>query len=303
MRRSIVLAALVVFVFLLLTWISATVVAPENSPLLQTAETEPNDTFDDANPVSVPVSASSQITPSDDLDFYVMDTDLDREYEASLTIWDNDNQKLRMVLFNARHEYVKTSASSASSTSMVWTANESSHYIRIEVAPVPTGTAHYRLDVSRVPVTPTPTPTPTQEPGTWPLFSLQEDEPNDGFEKANLEIAPGYVMGSIVSLPGDVDHFLIHTRAGVAYEAHLSVYSPEGLELRMGLYSADRAFLRDGSPYAGGSSLGWIASAYYYYIRIEAATSPAALQSAIYSLDLRESRSYSLYLPLVLRYC
>jgi hypothetical protein len=264
MKRTLILTGSAAFVLMLLTLISAAVAAPESIPLIQSLETEPNGTFDDANPVSVPVSVSGIITPSDDLDFYVMDTDFQREYEASLTIWDNNDLRLRMVLYNNNREYVKTSASSASSTSMAWTANQDSHYIRIEAASVSTRTARYRLDVSRVAVTPTSTDTP--EPGSDPY------EPNDS--KSDAYVFPVVTQANatdanFVPSGTDQDWFKFYVKSGRRYRA--STRNLVGVDTYLEVFNQSDGRVEDDNDSGGGfASLAEWEASYdgYYYIKV-----------------------------------
>jgi hypothetical protein len=265
MKRTLILTGSAAFVLMLLTLISAAVAAPEDTPLLQSPETEPNGTFDDANPVSVPLSVSGIITPSDDLDFFVLSTDFQREYEASLTIWDNDDLRLRMVLYNANREYVKTSASSASSTSMAWTANQTSHYIRIEAASVSiTRTARYRLDVSRVAVTPTSTDTP--EPGSDPY------EPNDS--KSDAYVFPVVTQANatdanFVPSGTDQDWFKFYVKSGRRYRA--STRNLVGVDTYLEVFNQSDGRVADDNDSGGGfASLAEWEASYdgYYYIKV-----------------------------------
>ena len=280
MKRTLLLTGSAAFVLMLLTLISAAVAAPENTPLIQSVETEPNGTFDDANPMSVPVSASGQITPSDDLDFYLMDTDIQRQYEASLTIWDNHDLRLRMILYNANREYIKTSASSASSTSMAWTANEGSHYIRIEAASVSTRTARYRLDVSRVAVTPTPTDTP--EPGSDPY------EPNDS--KSEAHVFPVVTQANatdanFVPSGTDQDWFKFYVKSGRRYRA--STRNLVGVDTYLEVFNESDGRVADDNDGGGGfaSSAEWEASYNgYYYIKV---TNQVGTSSGGDTYDLR----------------
>jgi hypothetical protein len=265
MKRTLILTGSAAFVLMLLTLISAAVAAPESIPLIQSLETEPNGTFDDANPVSVPVSVSGIITPSDDLDFFVLSTDFQREYEASLTIWDNDDLRLRMVLYNANREYVKTSASSASSTSMAWTANQTSHYIRIEAVSVSiTRTARYRLDVSRVAVTPTSTDTP--EPGSDPY------EPNDS--KSEAYVFPVVTQANatdanFVPSGTDQDWFKFYVKSGRRYRA--STRNLVGVDTYLEVFNQSDSRVADDNDGGGGfASLAEWEASYdgYYYIKV-----------------------------------
>ena len=186
MKRQLIAVGLAAFALLLFASISATVAAPRNIPLLQAGETEPNNNFEEADAVGVPGYVTGNAWNSiTDTDYFVMDTTVGREYQASLTIDSPQGLNLRMVLYDGVQRYVKTSPSSSSNTSVSWTAYEDSHYIRVEAVTVSTTTlqtADYRLDVDEfaAPPEPTDTPTPTNTPSPDPW---DEYEPNDSFDE------------------------------------------------------------------------------------------------------------------------
>jgi len=264
MRRILMFAGLTMFAAVLLTSISATVAAPRNIPLLQTGETEPNDTFGDANVVSIPAAVTGVISPPQDLDNFSVPTEIDREYEASLTIWNNDDLRLRMVLYNASGDYIKTSSSSASSTSMSWKADQVSNYIRVEAASVLTRTAQYRLTVNRVAATPTATNTP--QPGSDPY------EPND--TRGTAYIFPVVTSASatnanFVPSSTDQDWFAFYVKSGRRYRASTS--NLVGVDTYVEVFDEDGDRVADDNDGGGGfaSRAEWEASYDgYYYIKV-----------------------------------
>jgi hypothetical protein len=132
MRRIQIFVGLAACVLLVFASMPATIAAPQLKPLLQTSETEPNDSFSTANEVDVPVSVTGSIAvPSDavaDLDFFVMATDIGREYEFTLAVWNADDVRLRMKLYDSYQSYIKASSSTSSNTSMAWVATQGSAY-------------------------------------------------------------------------------------------------------------------------------------------------------------------------------
>ncbi len=265
MRRKYTFIGLSVIVTLVCASISATLAAPTSLPLPQTTtEVEPNDNFSVANGVTIPASVSGSINPPEDLDYFLMSTDIGREYEATLTIWDNDGLKLRMVLYNIDQEYVKASSSSGSSTSLSWTANQSQNYIRIEAASVTTKTASYRLDVNRVAATPTATNTPP--PGADPY------EPNDN--KGTAYMFPVAVSASATDanfVPSDSDHdwFAFYVKNGRRYRASTS--NLVGVDTYLEVFDESSNQITEDNDSGGGfaSRAEWDATYDgHYYIRI-----------------------------------
>ncbi|HET91458.1 MAG TPA: hypothetical protein ENN99_12095, partial [Chloroflexi bacterium] len=265
MRRKYTFVALSVIVTLVCVSISATLASPTNLPLLQaTTEVEPNDNFSEANNVTIPVSVSGTINPPEDVDFFVMDTDIGREYEATLTIWDNDGLRLRMILYNTDQEYIKASSSSASSTNMSWTANQHQNYIRIEAASVTTKTASYRLDVNRVAAT--PTATATSPPGADPY------EPNDTKDTAYVfpvSISASATDANFVPSDTDQDWFAFYVKSGRRYRASTS--NLVGVDTYLEVFNESSNRVAEDNDSGGGfaSRVEWNATYDgYYYIRV-----------------------------------
>jgi hypothetical protein len=210
---------------------------------VESGEVEPNDTFAQASVVNVPFSVRGSITVPTDLDYFVMATDIGREYDATLTVWDNawngHNLRLSMRLFNGDKEYIKSSAATDGSTNMSWLAVQSWYYLRIEAASVSTETVvvQYRLDVNRVAVTPTPVPpTPVGDPY----------EPNDSFATAYMVPAAVSIVlegADFVPCAGcagpDEDWFAYYVKAGrecqaatanlVDADTYLEVFDEDGV--------------------------------------------------------------------------
>ena len=167
MKRQLIAIGLAAFAVLVFASISATLAAPGNAPLLQAVESEPNDTFDDANPASVSGWVTGAITRSvsgADTDYFLISTQNGREYRARLTIWTAGPLKLQMNLFNGDHGYRDTSTSSSSYATMSWTAYQDTHYIQIDALNPNTTTlqtANYQLNIDEVAATPTATNTST----------------------------------------------------------------------------------------------------------------------------------------------
>jgi len=282
MKRQLIVVGLAAFALLVFAFISATVAAPGNAPMLQVGENEPNDSFDDAASVPVPGYVTGVITSdasSADTDFFVINTEPGRQYQARLTIWTTDILKLQMVLYNGDRGYRDTSTSSSSYTSLSWTAYQTSHYVRIEALTSNTTTlqtANYQLNVEEFAATPTPTDTPS--PDAW-----DEYEPNDSFSEVHdIPIATAATLEQINFHPysghfhpysgragPDEDWFTFYVKAGLSYEATTS--NLVGVDTYMEIRDQNNSVIKSSEDEGGGfaSQATWQAS--YdgdYYIRI-----------------------------------
>lgn len=270
MKRQSVVAALAIGAFLLFAFITAALAAPASIPLLQAGETEPNNDYDSADSMTVGSYVTGEINPSTDLDYFVANTQAGREYQASLTIWDNDDLKLRMILYNGSRDRVKESSASSSSTDITWMADHTSYYIRVEAATVSTVTAKYRLDINQVAATATPTKTPT--PTATPVSEAEQDgyEPNNSFTEAyTLPVATSIELNLTFHIVGDPDWFKIWAKAGKWYEATTSELS--NVDTYVEVRDQYNGVVRGDDDGAGGyaSQVEWQA-AYngYYYIYV-----------------------------------
>jgi hypothetical protein len=265
-------------------------------------EAEPNDSPETSQSVDpLPVRITGEITQDEatvDTDYFSFDTQAGIEYQAVLSV---GGMKLQLRALDSNQALLGTSSSSDSSIQFSWQSTGGINYIQVRKNDVPSATLNteYLLEINQIVPTPTPPPTitPTPAPPSWDRY---EDEPNDSFEQANLLTAPGSVTGGIINSRGNADYFIMHTGVEDGFKASLTVNSPEGLSLRMRLYSGEQERIRTSSPSADSSNILWIATRPYYYIRVEAITASPTLQSAIYDLDITEFTAYSLYLPLVL---
>jgi hypothetical protein len=287
MKRQLITVGLAASAILAFASISATLAAPGSAPLAQAAESEPNDTFDDADTVPVPGYVTGVITRSvsaADTDLFVINTQIGREYRARLSIWTARPLKLQMNLYNGDREYLETSPSSSSYASITWTAYQDTHYIQIEALDPNTTTlqtAHYQLNIDQLAATPTYTPPPAPPPG--------ESEPNNTFDDADPVSVPGYATGVITHSvsASDTDCFVLDTQVGRKYRARLSIWTPGNLKLQMNLYNGDREYLDTSSSSSIYASMTWTAYQDSHYIQIEALDpNTTTLQTANYRLDI-----------------
>jgi hypothetical protein len=270
MRRIHIFAGLAACALLVFASMPATIAAPQFKPLLQTSETEPNDGFDTANEVAVPVSVTGSIevppdTPAD-LDFFWMETDNGREYEFTLAVWNAEDVRLRMRLYNGDKGFIKSSSSTSSNTNMAWIANQGSAYVRVEsVNPITyTVVAQYRLDVEQVAATPTKTATPP--PGADPY------EPNDTREAAYtfpVATSVSATDANFVPSASDQDWFKYYVKDGRRYRA--STTNLTGVDTYLEVFDKDGNRKAGDNDSGGGfaSKVEWTASYNgYYYIRV-----------------------------------
>lgn len=279
MRYHMVIAGLMAAAILLFVSISAVLARPGNAPWLQsTSESEPNNGFDEADQVAIPgyITGAAKNTPiTETLDYFVMDTEGGRKYQASLTIESPDGLHLRMSLWNGDRQWMETSSSSSTSTEVSWTAATDSHYIRVEAVTVSTTTvktANYRLDVfERAEPTDTPTPTSTPRPDPW-----DEYEPNDGFNEARtVEVAASITLEGLNFHPfeertgPDEDWFAYYVKEGRWYQA--TTQALINVDTYMEIRNRDHNVVKASEDEGGGfaSQAKWKASyTGYYYLRI-----------------------------------
>lgn len=118
--------------------------------IAQGVESEPNDTFDQANPFGIPGTISGSINPMRDHDFYSLTTQAGLSYQARLSISSVDELILRMRIYDADQHLQGTSSSSYTSIEHKWTAYTPGTYLQIhEFDPTTsmTKTASYTLTV------------------------------------------------------------------------------------------------------------------------------------------------------------
>jgi hypothetical protein len=270
MRKQLIALVTGFILLIYLTSLSSSFAAPQGGVLFQsTSETEPNNDFTEADAVAVPGYIIGDLTNTpvtETIDYFVLNTLVGREYQASLTIDSPDNLKLRMVLYNGGFGYLKTSTSSSTDTSMTWNSSDGSHYIRVEAVTVSTSTvksADYRLDIDLIAATPTPTPTPMPGADAY--------EPNNTRETAYaLPIATSANATDANFYPtGDEDWYAFYVKSGRYYRASTSNLS--GVDTFIEVFNQDGNEIGSDNDAGGGfaSKYEW-ESSYdgYYYVRV-----------------------------------
>lgn len=290
-RQLIIIGAATAFAILLLVSVSATVAAPSDAPMLQSAEVEPNDDFDTANPVSIPGYTTGVVSETDRLDYFETNTESGRQYQASLNVlYRTGNLALQICVYKGNGDVV----GGCSNSSVSWTAYDESHYARVEALLSTTTTvqyAEYRLDIDRLARTPTPTATPvTPTPTNTPLGPTPSGgdsyEVNDSFADAYLLPVQTTVTlnGLNFSPAGDEDWFKLWTKGGKWYQVTTSGLS--GVDTYVEIRDRNNTVIYSDDDGGGGyaSQVDWQASYDgYHYLRL---TNKAG--SGTYNLEVKE---------------
>ncbi len=270
MRRQLIAVGLAAFALLMFAFITATLAAPGNTPLLQVGETEPNDSFEEADSLAIPgyvIGVVSNTPVTETIDYFVMNTTIGREYQASLTVDSPQDLKLRMVLYDGDRGYLQTSSSSSTGASMSWSSDKDSHYIRVEAVTVSTSTvksADYRLDIDLIAVTSTPTNTP--------LPGEDDYEPNN--DQGSAYFLPIAASASATDVnfypdPNEEDWFAFYVKSGRYYRASTS--NLIGVDTYVRVYNESGGQVASDNDGGGGfaSKAEWTASYDgYYYVRV-----------------------------------
>ena len=218
------------------------------APLAQAVESEPNNTFAEANPAAIPVNVSGSINPIADTDFYSLTTQAGLSYQALLSISSAENLILRMRIYDAGQNLQGASSSSYTSIEHTWTAYTPGTYLQIqEFDPTTstTKTANYLLEIVQIAAThtptaeptntPTPTPTSTPAPGPTSIPGADQFEPNYDFDHAatiGTEITYQANFIPIWSGSDDNDFYKIWIKPGLHFTCETLELAP-GVDTNM----------------------------------------------------------------------
>ena len=218
------------------------------APLAQAIESEPNNTFTEANPAAIPVNVSGSINPIADTDFYSLTTQAGLSYQALISISSAENLILRMRIYDAGQHLQGTSSSSYTSIEHTWTAYTPGTYLQIqEFDPTTstTKTADYLLEIVQIAAThtptaeptntPTPTPTSTPAPGPTSIPGADQFEPNYDFDHAatlGTEITYQANFIPIWSGSDDNDFYKIWIKPGLHFTCETLELAP-GVDTNM----------------------------------------------------------------------
>jgi hypothetical protein len=235
MKRQLIVVGLAVFALMVLAFISTTAAAPGNRPLLQVGEVEPNNSPEDANPVSIPAQITGKITQTGsdvDTDYFSFTTQGGVRYEADLTILTVDGMRLQLRAFDANEGILDTSSTSNISIQFSWESPGSTNYIQIRKQDVPSVTldTSYNLEINQKAATSTPSPTPTPTPqNNWDAYEPNDslDNPSDvsiGATLANLNFWPyDTYTEEEASAADDLDVFRVWCKPGHTCRAKTAV--------------------------------------------------------------------------------
>jgi hypothetical protein len=296
MKRMLILIGLVAAALLALALISAALAAPNRGPSLQAAqESEPNDSLAEADTVDAPGSIRGSAWNSvTDTDYFVMNTEQGRDYEAKLTIDSPKELKLEMILYDGNGDTLDSSPSSSSETSLsTWTAYTTTYYIQVAaiVLTETYQTASYRLQINRIAVEPTLTPSPTPKPTNTPTPISASDsyEPNNSFEQAKtLPVqVPITLLDLTFHVPDDEDWFRFWAKDNKWYQVTTSDLSLVDTYLKIYDDERNQKTKNDDSGDGFASAVQWEAKYDgYYYIFVE---NKAKSSTGSYDLTLVES--------------
>jgi len=236
---------------LILLWAGATWMIPHVGlarPLRDVmTEQEPNDTWTQANPLSLPGLVEGALGSLADTDFFTLTVQPGEELSAVLTDY---TAAAWLTLYDAQARYVTAQSSSANHRAEIrWTALDGLYYLRVTRMVTVTG---YLLEV--VQIAPTPSPTPTRTPTITPTPNPQVPtatptpawakaydayEPNNNFDQAPL-LAPGvaYDLNFVpwINWPEDYDFFRMRVKRGLIYTCE-TFNLDNGLDTTLTLYS------------------------------------------------------------------
>ncbi|RME39183.1 MAG: hypothetical protein D6793_01480 [Thermoflexia bacterium] len=228
------------------------------APQLQINESEPNNTFDQANPISMPGTVYGVLSnqPITETDFFSMTVTPGLNYRATLHIGGSGALFLKIVIYDQNRAYLTSSSSSSTYVEVTWPAYSSLHYIEVQPSGPATTTrlsADYVLDVFQIAATPTPTPAPTATPtptpaptpipSPTPLSGVDRFEPNYDFDHA-ATIATNLTYENLNFVPWggateDNDFFKIWVKPGLRYTCETLDLAP-GLDTNIILYDHNR---------------------------------------------------------------
>jgi hypothetical protein len=295
MKRQLVAAGLIAFALLFLTLTAFTMAAPN----LQTVDSEPNNTFDDAD--LIPLNGSASATGilqyqqgssiyTDVIDYYVaMSAQVGRQYRASLSTYGSQGGlTLKINLYDGNRDFLDDD-----NDIVQWTAYTTTYYVSVQALVASTTTlqsAQYTLSINRLGTTPTPTPSNTPTPTPPPSVSGADAYETHDTYTDNNSLAHAYPLPVVTSLklstyggianfhtrdipnpPGrDRDWYRFWAKDGFWYQVATSALS--GVDTRVVIYnsSGEQVTSNDDGGEGYGSEVNFEADYDgYYYIYVE----------------------------------
>jgi hypothetical protein len=293
MKRQLVATGLIAFALLLFILIAVGMAAPSNSPLWQTvSESEPNDSCNTAQQISVGDSVGGAIQPITDTDWFSLTTTAGTPYIASASVGPADFRVRLCVYADSGGTCAQMSCSSASDSYIEeeFDATGGMHFVKIERFEAVTDTlwsATYVLEVAEQYVPP-PTATSTSTPP--PSVSTGDPYETHGTYTDNNSMAQAYPLPVATSLtlssyggvanfhtldtpnpPGrDRDWFSFWGKDGYWYQVTTSELS--GVDTRIVIYKSNGEQVTSNDDGGGGyASMVNFEASYdgYYYIKVE----------------------------------
>jgi hypothetical protein len=278
-------------------------------------ETEPNDTFAQANPINVGELMFGDIETISDLDYYVLVTTTGSSYRITLT--PRESQIRQLDIYNAT--FARIAGGSTSTTAPVgfdFIAQNATYYFRVSVGagqPTPAGPPYdYQLQVDVIATTPTPTttpsntPTPTVTPFPLPPDVLLESEPNDTTGTADPLPVPGKIAGAVTNLY-DVDCFSIDIASTLIGAQHRLILKDYGFTRWLRVYDNNGYYIMGNTTSSNHEvEMTLQATSPRYYLCVSAVTTASPANTIVdYLLEATVLQppppSVRIYLPLVLR--
>ncbi len=283
-------------------------------------ESEPNDTFVEANQITVGELMFGDIEIISDLDYFILTTTPGAGYRVTLT--PREGQIRQLDIYNTSLARIAGgSTSTTAAVSFDFIAQNMTHYFRISIGagqPTSAGPPYdYQLQVDAIATTPTPTPTstvtPTPTPTPFPLPPdvLLESEPNDTTGTANLLPVPGKIAGAVTNI-FDVDCFSIDIASTLIGAQHRLILKDYGFTRWLRVYDHNGYFIM-GNTTASNHEVEMTlqATSPRYYLCVSAVTTASPANTIVdYLLEVAvlwptptpvPALPVKIYLPLVLR--
>ncbi len=273
------LATLVIVLSVTLMTLGAMPWNSSANPLAPNAdETEPNNTFGEANSISIAEIVFGAIPTADDLDYFVMTTSVGTNYQVVLNPLQGRRREIQ--IYDETLTRIATEQTGTTTEATVqFVAQYTTYYFLITVdsdVPSTNGQPDYRFQVDYNTPTPTNTathtltPTPTQTPMPTPANIPGETEVNDAPNTADSLAVPGRIFGAITNIY-DTDCFVIDVTIGMQYRIILQDY---GFNRWLRIYDHNGFYTGIGNTTATNHQLETTlqASDTRYYLCIEAVT-------------------------------
>lgn len=230
-------------------------------------EYEPNDSFETAPRVEVPLDVEGLTTSDDDDDFYAVSVDQGDRLNVSVE-FDHVDGDVDVVVFGPDRQAVASSRTATDDEFVSYRATEAGTYY-VGVGSLTNETTTYSLSI-------------TPEPGSLPPDD--DLEPNDGFETAT-EVQPPFEAKELRVVASDEDYYAVEVDDGMRLTvsvtfAHddadldLALYAPNGSNVALAASATDNESLSVRVPEGGR-----------YHVEVSSRDG----RSAEYSLTVRTS--------------